>query len=184
MSDISSPNGGRKVFDGADDSVKQNNHGILTVFFAIRAKPNKVETMAEAAATQEWTPEQKRVFNKKLKEGLAEMLKKLEEDIKKYQEATHIEFEGKKIRKTLIQRIPATKEELEKYQRDKKAYENKKQISFIDKVFFEDGALQIPEKKKTGINVKEIRKQQQDSFIDKVFFEDGALQLENQAQGE
>ena len=137
--------------------------------------------MAEAAI-QEFSPEQKKVFNKKLKEGLAEMVKKLEEDIKKYQEAEYIEFEGHKIRKTLTQRIPWTKEEREKYQRDKKAYENKKQISFIDKVFFEDGALQmqIPEKKKIGINLKEI-KQQQDSFIDKVFFEDGALQLENQA---
>ena len=50
MSDISNPKGGRKVFDGADDSVKQNNHGILTIFFAIRAKPNKVESNGRSNA--------------------------------------------------------------------------------------------------------------------------------------
>ena len=108
-----------------------------------------------AAAVQNLNPEQK-VFNKKLKEGLAEMVKKLEED-------THVVYKGRRIRKTLIQRIPATKEEWEEYLRDKKAYENKKQISFIDKVFFADGALD----RKNLTN-----------FIDKVFFEDGALQLE------
>ena len=116
-----------------------------------------------AEAMQEKSPEQKKVFNKKLKEGLAEMVKKLEEEIEKYQEDTHVVYKGQKIRKTLIQRIPYTKEEWEKYQRDKKAYENKKQISFIDKVFFADGALD----RKNLTN-----------FIDKVFFEDGALQLE------
>ena len=101
-----------------------------------------------AAAVQNPNPEQKKVFNKKLKEGLAEMVKKLEEEIEKYQEDTHVVYKGQKIRKTLIQRIPYTKEEWEKYQRDKKAYENKKQISFIDKVFFADGALQVHQKKK------------------------------------
>ena len=120
-----------------------------------------------------------------IKRMQAELAKKLEEDIKKHQEAEYIEIDGMKIKKCLTQRIPATKEELEKYQRDKKAYENKKQISFIDKVFFADGALQMPmPKEKKGINLKEIKKQQDksrelDSFIDKVFFEDGALQLEN-----
>ena len=113
-----------------------------------------------AAAVQNLNPEQKKVSNKKLKEGQA---KKLEEEIEKYQEDTHVVYKGQKIRKTLIQRIPWTKEEWEKYQRDKKAYENKKQISFIDKVFFADGALD----RKNLIN-----------FIDKVFFEDGGLQLE------
>ena len=128
------------------------------------------------------TPGQKRSVIKKLQ---VEIMKKLEEDIKKYQESKYIEIDGMKIKKCLTQRIPATKEELEKYQRDKKAYGNKKQISFIDKVFFEDGGLQVQKpKEKTGINLKEIIKQQQDksrelnSFIDKVFFEDGALQLE------
>ena len=108
--------------------------------------------MAEAAI-QEFTPEQKKLFNQKLK--------KLEEEIEKYQEATHIEFEGRKIRKTLTQRIPWTKEEWEKYQRDKKAHDNKKLNSFIDKVFFEDGALQMPppkpKEKKGIINLKEIK---------------------------
>ena len=132
-----------------------------------------------AEAMQEKSPEQKRYSIKKLKEGIA---KKLGEEIEKYQEATHVVYKGWRIRKKLIQRIPWTKEEWEKYQRDKKAYENKKQISFIDKVFFEDGALQVQmPKKKIGINLKEIIKQQQDSFIDKVFFEDGALQLEKRA---
>ena len=120
--------------------------------------------MAEiAAAGQNLNPEQKKVFNKKLEEGLAEMVKKLEEEIEKYQEDTHVVYKGQKIRKTLIQRIPATKEEWEEYLRDKAARGNKKQISFIDKVFFEDGTLDY---------------EKQISFIDKVFFEDGALQLE------
>ena len=116
-----------------------------------------------AAAVQNLNPEQKKVCNKKLKEGLAEMVKKLEEEIEKYQEDTHVVYKGRRIRKTLNQCIPATKEEWEEYLRDKKAHENKKQISFIDKVFFADGALD----RKNLTN-----------FIDKVFFEDGALQLE------
>ena len=136
-----------------------------------------------AAAVQNLNPGQKRSLIKKLQ---LEIMKKLEEDIKKYQEAEYIEIDGMKIKKCLTQRIPATKEELEKYQQDKKAYENKKQISFIEKVFFEDGALKadLPkEKKNCAINLKEIKQQQDknrdlDSFIDKVFFEDGALQLE------
>ena len=135
--------------------------------------------MAEAAAIQNLNPGQKRSFIKKLQ---LEIMKKLEEDIKKHEEAEYIEFEGGRVRKTLIQRIPATKEEREKYQRDKKAYENKKQISFIDKVFFEDGALKadLPkEKKSCAISLKGMNKSRDlASFIDKVFFEDGALQLE------
>ena len=120
--------------------------------------------MAEiAAAVQNLNPEPKKLFNKTLKEGLAEMVKKLEEEIEKYQEDTHVVYKGQKIRKTLIQRIPCTKEEWEEYLRDKATRGNKKQISFIDKVFFADGALD----RKNLTN-----------FIDKVFFEDGALQLE------
>ena len=98
-----------------------------------------------------------------IKRMQVELAKKLEEDIKKHQEAEYIEIDGMKIKKCLTQRIPATKEELEKYQRDKKAYGNKKRISFIDKVFFADGAL----------DHKNLT-----NFIDKVFFEDGARQLE------
>ena len=127
------------------------------------------------------TPGRIRALIKKMQ---VEMAEKLEEDIKKHQESEYIEIDGMKIKKCLTQRIPGTKEELEKYQRDKKAYGNKKQISFIDKVFFEDGALQMPmPKEKKGINLKEIKQQQNksrelNSYIDKVFFEDGALQLE------
>ena len=114
-----------------------------------------------------------------IKRMQAEVAKKLEEDIKKHQEAEYIEFEGGRVRKTLIQRIPATKEEKEKYERDKKDYDNKKLNSYIDKVFFEDGALaDLPkEKKSCAINLKE-----KDSYIDKVFFEDGGLQFKQTQQ--
>ena len=120
--------------------------------------------MAEiAAAVQNLNPEPKKVFNKKLKEEIAGSVKKLGEEIEKYQEDTHVVYKGLRIRKTLNQCIPATKEEWEEYLRDKASRGSKKQISFIDKVFFADGALD----RKSLIN-----------FIDKVFFEDGALQLE------
>ena len=111
-----------------------------------------------AAAAQKSEPRAKKVFNKKLKEGLAEMVKKLEEEIEKYQEDTHVVYKGWRIRKTLNQCIPATKEEWEEYLRDKASKGSKKQISFIDKVFFADGALD---------------RENLTSFIDKVFFEDG-----------
>ena len=116
-----------------------------------------------------------------IKRMQVELAKKLEEDIKKHQESEYIEIDGMKIKKCLTQRIPCTKEELEKYQRDKKAYGNKKLNSYIDKVFFEDGALaDLPkEKKSCAISLKEMNKNGDlASFIDKVFFEDGALQLE------
>ena len=148
-------------------------------FLQLERNQTKLKAMAEAAAIQNLNPGQKRSFIKKLQ---LEIMKKLEEDIKKHEEAEYIEFEGGRVRKTLIQRIPATKEERGKYQRDKKAYENKKQISFIDKVFFEDGALKadLPkEKKSCAISLKGMNKSRDlASFIDKVFFEDGALQLE------
>ena len=140
--------------------------------------------MAESAAKQELAAGQKRTLIKKLQ---LEIAKKLEEDIKKHEEAEYIEFEGGRVRKTLIQRIPATKEEWAKEMEKQKFYKNKQLINFIDKVFFEDGALQMPmPKEKKGINLKEIKKQQDksselNSFIDKVFFEDGGLQLENHA---
>ena len=114
-----------------------------------------------------------------IKRMQVELAKKLEEDIKKHQESEYIEIDGMKIKKCLTQRIPATKEEWEKYQRDKKAYGNKKLNSYIDKVFFEDGALaDLPkEKKSCAINLKE-----KDSYIDKVFFEDGGLQFKQTQQ--
>ena len=120
--------------------------------------------MAEiASAVQNLNTEQKKLFNKKLKEGIAGIAKKLGEEIEKYQEDTHVVYKGWRIRKTLNQCIPATKEEWEEYLRDKASKGSKKQISFIDKVFFEDGALD---------------RENLTNFIDKVFFEDGALQLE------
>ena len=134
----------------------------------------KVEAMAEAQ-----TRGRIRALIKRLQ---VELAKKLEEDIKKHQESEYIEIDGMKIKKCLTQRIPMKKEEWEKYQRDKKAYGNKKRISFIEKVFFEDGALKadLPkEKKSCAISLKEMNKNSDlASYIDKVFFEDGALQLE------
>ena len=84
-----------------------------------------------------------KLFNKKLAEITAEAAKKFEEEIKKYQEDPHVYIDGMKIKKTLNQCIPYTDEEWEKYQRDKAARDNKQLISFIDKVFFEDGGLQL-----------------------------------------
>ena len=137
-----------------------------------------------AEAVQNLNPEQKKEFNKRLKEEIAKKLEELQEEIEKRQEATHIEIDGMKIKKCLNQRIPPTKEQLEEFMRRKKAKKKKtsfidkgretKLNSFIDKVFYEDGALQMP---------KEMNKNRDlASFIDKVFFEDGALQLENRKQ--
>ena len=97
------------------------------------------------------TPEQKKLFNKKLAEVMAGAAKKFEEEIKKYQEDPYVYFNGKKIRKTLKQYIPYTAEEWAEYLRDKAARDNKHLISFIDKVFFEDGGLQFKETQ-TNVN--------------------------------
>ena len=91
------------------------------------------------------TPEQKKLFNKKLAEIMAVAAKKFEEEIKKYQEDPYVYIDGMKIKKTLIQCIPYTEEKWAEYQRDKAARDNKQLISFIDKVFFEDGGLQFKE---------------------------------------
>ena len=61
--------------------------------------------------------------------------------IKKYQESPYFFFKGKKIMKTLNQCIPYTAEEWAEYLRDKADIDNKHLINYIDKVFFEDGAL-------------------------------------------
>ena len=87
------------------------------------------------------TPEQKKLFNKKLAEVMAVAAKKFEEEIKKYQEDPYVYFNGKKIQKTLRQFIPYTEEEWEKVMEVQKMYKNKQLINYIDKVFFEDGAL-------------------------------------------
>ena len=91
------------------------------------------------------TPEQKKLFNKKLAEVMAVAAKKFEEEIKKYQEDPYVHFNGKKIQKTLRQCIPYTAEEWEKVMEKQKMYKNRQLINFIDKVFFEDGALQFKE---------------------------------------
>ena len=88
------------------------------------------------------TPEQKKLFNKKLAEVMAGAVKKFEEEIKKYEEDPYVYFNGKKIQKTLRQFIPYTEEEWEKEMEKRKGYKDQKALTnYIDKVFFEDGAL-------------------------------------------
>ena len=92
-----------------------------------------------------------KLFNKKLAEIMAEAAKKFEEEIKKYQEDPYVYIDGMKIKKTLNQCIPYTDEAWAEYLRDKAERDNKQQISFIDKVFFEDGGLQFKETQ-TNVN--------------------------------
>ena len=99
------------------------------------------------------TPEQKKLFNKKLAEVMAVAAKKFEPEIKKYQEDPYVHFNGKKIKKTLIQCIPYTGEKWEEYKRDKANRDNKQLINFIDKVFFEDGGLQFKETQTNVITI-------------------------------
>ena len=99
------------------------------------------------------TPEQQKLFNKKLAEAIAAAAKKFAEEIKKYQEDPYVHFNGKKIKKTLKQCIPYTEEQWEKVTEKQKAYKNKQLINFIDKVFFQDGALQFKETRQKGINI-------------------------------
>ena len=89
------------------------------------------------------TPEQKKLFNKKLAEIMAEAAKKFEEEIKKYQKDPYVYIDGMKIKKTLNQCIPYTDEAWVEYLLDKADRDNKQLINFIDKVFFEDGGLQL-----------------------------------------
>ena len=96
-----------------------------------------------AEAIQKLTPMQKSFLIKKLVEVIAGAAKKLEEEIKKYQEDPYVHVNGKKIKKTLNQCIPYTGEEWEKEMEKRKGYKNRQLINFIDKVFFEDGALQL-----------------------------------------
>ena len=74
---------------------------------------------------------------KNLKEVIAEI-------VKKYEESPHIIVKGQKVRKTLKQHIPYTVEEWEKEMEKRKGYKDQKALTnFIDRVFFEDGALQL-----------------------------------------
>ena len=91
------------------------------------------------------THDQKKLFNKKLAEVMAVAAKKFEEEIKKYQKDPYVYIDGKRIKKCLNQCIPYTEEEWAEYQRDKASKDRKHLINFIDKVFFEDGALQFRE---------------------------------------
>ena len=104
-----------------------------------------------AESMQKLTPEQKKVFNKKLAEVIAAAAKKFGQEIEKYQKDPYMHFNGKKIKKTLIQCIPYTEEKWEEYKRDKANRDNKQLINFIDKVFFEDGGLQFKETQ-TNVN--------------------------------
>ena len=75
----------------------------------------------------------------KLKEALEKM-------VEEEQKREYIIFpDGKKMKKTLKQCIPYTVEKWAEYLREKADRDNKQLISFIDKVFFEDGGLQFKE---------------------------------------
>ena len=96
-----------------------------------------------AESMQKLTPEQKKLFNKKLAEAIAAAAKKFEQEIEKYQKDRYVHFKGKRIKKCLNQCIPYTEEAWAKEMEKQKFYKNKQLINFIDKVFFEDGALQL-----------------------------------------
>ena len=78
----------------------------------------------------------KKLNIKNLKEVIAEI-------VKKYEESPHIIVKGQKVRKTLKQYIPYTVEEWEEWEKRKGYKDQKALANFIDKVFFEDGALQL-----------------------------------------
>ena len=105
-----------------------------------------------AESMQKLTPEQQKLFNKKLAEAMAAAVKKWVEEIKKYQEDPYVHFNGMKIKKCLNQCIPYTEEAWGKEMEKRKAYKNKQLINFIDKVFFENGALQFKETRHKSIN--------------------------------
>ena len=66
------------------------------------------------------------------------------EAIRKYEEDPHVIFKGKKLQKNLRQFIPYTEEEWKKEMEKQKRYKDREKLTnFIDKVFFEDGALQL-----------------------------------------
>ena len=105
-----------------------------------------------AESMQKLTPEQKKLFNKKLAEAIAAAAKKFEQEIEKYQKDPYVHFKGKRIKKCLNQCIPYTEKAWAKEMEKQKFYKNKQLISFIDKVFFEDGALQFKETRHKSIN--------------------------------
>ena len=72
----------------------------------------------------------------KLKEALDIM-------INQEQERKHVFIGEMIIKKHLNQRIPYTEEEWGKEMEKQKRYKNRQLINYIDKVFFEEGALQM-----------------------------------------
>ena len=95
----------------------------------------------KAEAMQKPTPAQKKLYVKNLKEVIEEL-------VKKYEEAPYVFFKGKKLQKNLRQFIPYTEEEwkkeMDKKQEWRKTAKDRENLSnFIDKVFFEDGALHL-----------------------------------------
>ena len=105
-----------------------------------------------AESMQKLTPVQKKLFNKKLAEAIAAAAKKFEQEIEKYLKDPYVHFKEKRIKKCLNQCIPYTEEAWAKEMEKQKFYKNKQLISFIDKVFFEDGALQFKETRHKSIN--------------------------------
>ena len=61
--------------------------------------------------------------------------------INEEQERKHVFIGEMIIKKHLNQCIPYTAEEWEEYKRDKADRDNKQLTNYIDKVFYEDGAL-------------------------------------------
>ena len=90
----------------------------------------------KAESMQNPHPTKKSYTLKNLKEVIEELVKKYEED-------PYVYFNGKKIRKTLRQFNPYTVEEWEEWEKRKGYKDQKALANFIDKVFFEDGALQL-----------------------------------------
>ena len=77
----------------------------------------------------------------------------LEKIVEEEQKREYIIFpDGKRIKKCLNQCIPYTEEAWAKEMEKQKFYKNKQLINFIDKVFFEDGALQFKETRHKSIN--------------------------------
>ena len=105
-----------------------------------------------AESMQNSHPSKKKLFNKKLAEAIAAAVKKWDQVIEKYQKDPYVHFKGKRIKKCLNQCIPYTEEAWAKEMEKQKFYKNKQLISFIDKVFFEDGALQFKETRHKSIN--------------------------------
>ena len=138
--------------------MDQHNHSVTCIckliFFCphLEKSGSKLSNMDIAESMQKLTPEQQKLFIKKLAEAIAAAAKKFGQEIEKYQKDPYVHFNGMKIKKTLKQCIPYTEEQWEKVMEKQRMYKNKQLINFIDKVFFEDGAVQFKETRHKGIN--------------------------------